>query len=202
MDENELVLENNRFLNKWVLRLAAELQSRYSEYITEMMLYTPFELTLSQWRQLLIYDIQTKYEVNMIHQVLFDPEYYGKEIYLDFEAVSAKKEKKVKLETFEWFKKMPSDILMKYGVRQDIDAFGDLLSDDYAQQQTLDIPPIPQEFIKSAKEYVYKFFLNMPLAYLSDNQVTKTEEDFKKLLEMDLISFELLSSLKLSTINW
>ncbi|MBD5316625.1 MAG: hypothetical protein HDS11_02995 [Bacteroides sp.] len=201
IDENIVELEE-RHLNKWILRLAGKLSMQVTDAITEFMLYTPFKLTLEQWRSLFIYDIQINYHINMLKIALFDEEHYKNDDYLDFRGISAKKQAKCKAETFKWFMSLPADILEKYQVERNLDVFSELLSDDYATDHSLKKPVEPTEFIEAAKRIVFQSFQNIDDKYLQDNGITKTIEDFNKLLSLDLLTLEVLDTPRLQAMTW
>lgn len=201
IDENIVEVEE-RYLNKWILRLAGRLSMQVTDAITEFMLYTPFELTLEQWRSLFIYDIQINYHINMLKIALFDQEHYKNNDYLDFRGISGKKQAECKTKTFKWFMGLPADILEKYQVERNINAFSELLSDDYATDHSIKKPVEPKEFIEAAKRIVFQSFQNIDDKYLQDNGITKSRKDFEDLLSLDLLTLEGLDTSRLESITW
>ena len=200
--DNVFVEVEERYLNKWILRFAGMLSMKVTDAITEFMLYTPFELTLEQWRSLFIYDIQINYHLNVLSMALFDEEHYKNDNYLDFRGISAQKQAMAKAKTYEWFLGLPKEILEKYDVERNIDVFSELLSDDYASKHAVKKPVEPKEFIAAAKKIALQWFKQVDDKYLMDNHISKTDEDFENLLSLDLLNLEVLDNKKLESMTW
>lgn len=198
----EMQLVTDRYLCKWTLRLAADIQTRLAESITEFMLFSDFNISEEDWRKLFIYAIQSKYEINFIEAIIFDKDLSVDLKQLDFSAVSAKRQACIKKKTYSWFKSLPATILKNHKVKVDIDSFSDLLSDEYAATQELNVPVFPDEFMEIADKLVFNWFQKIDDDFLDSHEIEKTNDDFNALKQMSLLELESLPEEKLKSINW
>lgn len=67
--KKELVIENNRMLSRWGLRLAYMVQMQDRIFLSNVILFTGIRTTKHQFKSVLTYMVQTEYQIKLINVI-------------------------------------------------------------------------------------------------------------------------------------
>lgn len=198
--KKELVIENNRMLSRWVLRLAYMVQMQDRIFLSNVILFTGIRKTKHQFKSVLTYMVQTEYQLKLMECVLFRRHDLSLMLLdIDFNSLSwAKKQ------TYEWFKTLPRQLMYDHGYVLDSKTFNYILGDvGINAANIVDVPKIADETKEKAREYAKSWFkekYSQEAKEMKKHEVN--EDDFDNLMDMWYTEFEWYPDDKLSCFNW
>lgn len=198
--KEELVIENERSLSRWVLRLAYLVQMQDRIFLSNVVLFTNMKITEHQWKSVLTYMVQTEYQVKLMECVLFKRHDLDLMLLnIDFDSLSwAKKQ------TYQWFKDLPRQLMYDHGYVLDEKTFNYILGDEEVNSSNIvDVPKLNNEMRNKAKEYTESWFdtkYNQEKNEMEKHKVNK--DDFNDLLNMWYTEYEWYPDDKIACFNW
>jgi len=195
----KLVIENNRPLNRWILRLAYLIQVRQRMLITQIELFNQSHLSEEKWHSAFIYLLQSIYQEEIVRTILFEKQ----DLSLLLTDVDRHTLASSKKNTWKWFNDLPEDFLFSHGIKQDSATFNQLLADSETNQFGVGLPRPKQEVIEESNNFTKQWFeekFDQYTTLMIKNGVKK--EDFTTLLTMLLGDFEFLPDEQLAVTFW
>ena len=195
----KLLIENNRPLNRWILRLSYLIQVRQRILITQIELFNQNDLDAKQWRSSFIYLIQSTYQEQIVKTVLFE----RKDLDLLLTNVDCRTLANAKKNTWKWFNELPETFLNLHGIKKDLNTFNHLLADNETNQFGVRLPRPKQTIIDESNRCTKEWFEKKYDEYTSlmyENHIKK--DDFNTLLNMVIGEFEFLPDEQLEVTFW
>lgn len=195
----KLLIENNRPLNRWILRLAYLIQVRQRMLITQIELFNQNKLSKEQWKAAFIYLMQSTYQEKIVRTVLFE----RRDLDLLLTDVDCNTLANAKKDTLKWFNNLPKTFLNLHGIKKDLATFNQLLADSETNQFGVGLPRPKQEIIDESNRFTQQWFeekYNNYTKLMHENLIKK--DDFYTLLNMVIGELEFLPDDQLAVTFW
>lgn len=203
---SKIKLVEKRYLNKRTLRLANELQMKCATKANELLLFSDISISSEQWGSIFKYLVHTMYAINLVDTALFNPRLPHSYASLDMETLSNKDLCAIHQNVIDWYKSLPLSKLAKHHLNNVGDNAGEIinmiLGDESSSMEVVNKPSLPLNIIEQAQAFAKEWFFSLPDNMLKENNISKTEQDFYKLLQLPSWELEGVETSTVESFVW
>jgi hypothetical protein len=197
--EKKLNIENNRPLNRWILRLSYLVQLKQRLLISQIALFNQNKLSKKEWYKVFVYLLQSEYNESLIKTILFEKD----DIDLLLSNVDKYTLTDAKNKAYNWFKNLPKNYMFQHGIKLDDETFNKILSDSTTNSCGVKMPKPSQEIIQEADNFTKEWFNEIYDKYVKKMKANKIDKsDFHTLLNMFIEAYEFRTTEQLAVTFW